>query len=147
MRAGRPPLFQTMEDDFLRRKANEDDAARAAYEAQVTAKLATVHQLVSGEVVIRPPGGSSSPGRSRSPGAAPWVGRRTSCGREGGGEGAGQGLTQRCVNIRALTSCLICCCCLQAHCPTARLLLLSSARGHWPGADALAAASRRAEEA
>ena len=55
-----------MAEEFTRRAAAEEQQRRAAYEADVAAaKLATVHQLVSGEVVIKPP----SPGRSRSPGA------------------------------------------------------------------------------
>lgn len=67
--AGRAPLFQLMEEDYLARQAAEQEAKRAAYEAEVAAaKLATVSQLVSGEVVIKPPPGSISPGRSRSPG-------------------------------------------------------------------------------
>lgn len=67
---GRPPLFQQMEVEFERRQQEALAAKRAAYEAEVAAaKLATVSQLVSGEVVIRPPAGSISPGRSRSPGA------------------------------------------------------------------------------
>jgi len=58
-----------MEEEYLAKQATEEAAKRAAYESQVgVAKLATVSQLVSGEVVIKPPAGSISPGRSRSPG-------------------------------------------------------------------------------
>jgi hypothetical protein len=57
-----------MEDDFKAKMQAEEEAKRAAYEAEVAAaKLATVAQLVKGEVVIKPPAGSISPGR-RSPG-------------------------------------------------------------------------------
>eukprot|EP00775_Hariotina_reticulata_P010455 gene10455-10614_t len=71
---GRPPLFKLMEQDFQERLHAEAAAKRAAYEAEVAAgKLATVSQLVKGEVVVRPPpvqgNSSSSPGRSHSPGA------------------------------------------------------------------------------
>lgn len=66
---GRPPLFKTMEEDFLVRSAAEEEARRAAYEAEVAAaKLATVSQLISGEVVVKPPSWQTSPGRSRPPG-------------------------------------------------------------------------------
>jgi hypothetical protein len=65
---GRAPLFKLMEDDFKAKMQAEEEAKRAAYEAEVAAaKLATVSQLVKGEVVIKPPAGSISPGR-RSPG-------------------------------------------------------------------------------
>jgi hypothetical protein len=58
-----------MEDEFLARTAADEEARRATYKEEVaSAKLATVSQIVSGQVVIRPPG-SNSPGRSRSPGA------------------------------------------------------------------------------
>jgi len=61
--------------DFQERLHAEAAAKRAAYEAEVAAgRLATVSQLVKGEVVVRPPPaqGSSSPGRSRSPGEQCW---------------------------------------------------------------------------
>lgn len=65
---GRAPLFKLMEDEFKAKLQAEEEAKRAAYEAEVAAgKLATVSQLVKGEVVIKPPPGSISPGR-RSPG-------------------------------------------------------------------------------
>jgi hypothetical protein len=60
-----------MEEQYLARIAAEEDAKRQAYREEVgLAKLATVSQLVSGQVVIKPPSwaGSVSPGRSRSPG-------------------------------------------------------------------------------
>jgi hypothetical protein len=60
-----------MEEEYLARIAAEEDAKRQAYREEVgSAKLATVSQLVSGQVVIKPPSwaGSVSPGRSRSPG-------------------------------------------------------------------------------
>lgn len=57
-----------MEDDYLARTAADEEARRLTYKEEVaSAKLATVSQIVSGQVVIRPPG-SNSPGRSRSPG-------------------------------------------------------------------------------
>jgi hypothetical protein len=71
---GRPPLFRVMEDGFAARVAAEEAERRAAYQTEVAAaKLATVRQLVTGEVVIKPPAGATSPGRnspgrSRSPG-------------------------------------------------------------------------------
>jgi hypothetical protein len=61
--------------DFQERLHAEAAAKRAAYEAEVAAgRMATVSQLVKGEVVVRPPPaqGSSSPGRSRSPGEQYW---------------------------------------------------------------------------
>eukprot|EP00879_Flechtneria_rotunda_P008231 GHRR01008624.1.p1 GENE.GHRR01008624.1~~GHRR01008624.1.p1 ORF type:complete len:706 (+),score=329.59 GHRR01008624.1:341-2458(+) len=65
----RPPLFKVMEDEWKSKAAAEAEAKRAAYEAEVAAaKLATVSQLVKGEVVIRPAGRDNSPGRSHSPG-------------------------------------------------------------------------------
>jgi hypothetical protein len=70
-----------MEEDFARRAAAEEEARRAAYEAEVASgKLATVRQIVSGEVTVgrSGDGGSMSPARSRSPGG---------CG--GGGPGGG----------------------------------------------------------
>lgn len=77
---GRPPLFKTMEDDYLARQAAEEAAKRSAYKEEVAAaKLATVSQLVSGQVVVKPPSwagsGSISPGRSRSPGEFIWCRR------------------------------------------------------------------------
>lgn len=73
LRSGRPPLYKTMEDEYLVRQAAEEEARRSAYKQEVAAaKLATVSQLVSGKVVVKPPSwagsGSVSPGRSRSPG-------------------------------------------------------------------------------
>lgn len=59
-----------MEDDFLARRAAEEEAKRATYDVVASGKLATVSQLVSGQVVIKPPSGSISPGRSRSPGGS-----------------------------------------------------------------------------
>lgn len=61
----RAPLFKLMEDDFKARMQAEEEAKRAAYEAEVAAaKLATVSQLVKGEVVIKPPAGSIAGRRS-----------------------------------------------------------------------------------
>jgi hypothetical protein len=75
---GRAPLFKLMEDDFKAKMQAEEEAKRAAYEAEVAAaKLATVAQLVKGEVVIKPPAGSVSPGR-RSPGELTGVCTRVS---------------------------------------------------------------------
>jgi hypothetical protein len=66
-----------MEDDYLARQAAEEAAKRSAYKEEVAAaKLATVSQLVSGQVVVKPPSwagsDSISPGRSRSPGECIW---------------------------------------------------------------------------
>lgn len=62
-----------MEDDYLARTAADEEARRLTYKEEVaSAKLATVSQIVSGQVVIRPPG-SNSPGRSRSPGTCTHV--------------------------------------------------------------------------
>jgi hypothetical protein len=58
-----------MEEDFLARSAADEEARRAAYDAEVAAaKLATVSQLISGGVVVKPPSWQTSHGRSRSPG-------------------------------------------------------------------------------
>lgn len=47
-----------MEEQYKAKRDAEAEAKRAAYEAEVAAaKLATVSQLVKGEVVVRPPAG------------------------------------------------------------------------------------------
>jgi hypothetical protein len=73
---GRAPLFKLMEDDYERRAAEEQAAKEAFYsEAVGTFKMARVSQLVSGEVLVRPPLGGSDPGTwcSVSPtGALEW---------------------------------------------------------------------------
>jgi hypothetical protein len=62
-----------MEQDWQKRAAAEEAARKAFYDEEVAkAKMARVSQLVSGEVVIRPPEGTLSPKasspKSHSPG-------------------------------------------------------------------------------
>ena len=57
-----------MEEEWGKRMAAEEAARKAVYDEEVGRnKMARVSQLVSGEVVIRPPHGTTSP-KTSSPG-------------------------------------------------------------------------------
>ena len=70
---GRAPLFKLMEEDYERRAAEQQEAKQQFYVEAVGAyKMARVSQLVSGEVLVRPPPGPApgEEGSWRSPSPA-----------------------------------------------------------------------------
>ncbi len=75
---GRAPLYKVMEEQFERTKAGQEAARRAFYEEEVGhKKMATVSQLVAGEVHVTPPSRPmpyAPPERNTSPGEAFFLG-------------------------------------------------------------------------